>query len=115
MIVVDEIVEYPAAMTTDKGLPGRHWCHLQSTDQTAVGERELLAFGRRIGMQARWLQYPGMPGRVHFDLTPIKRAEAVEAGAIEIAGYAYTRARLTGPAALAEYVAMLPPVDQRPE
>jgi len=62
MIVVDAIVEYPAEMTTAKGLPGRFWCHLFCTDESPSGEDQLIAFGARIGMQRRWLQHAGKPG-----------------------------------------------------
>lgn len=53
-------------------------CHMiaDSTD-------ELLAMADRIGVQRKYLQYPGSP-REHFDICKSKRALAVKAGAIEL-------------------------------
>lgn len=44
---------------------------------------ELLAMADRIGVQRRWLQYPGSH-KEHFDIALSKRALAVAAGAVEI-------------------------------
>ena len=44
---------------------------------------ELLAMADRIGVQRKWLQYPGSH-KEHFDIALSKRALAVAAGAIEI-------------------------------
>lgn len=53
-------------------------CHmLADTDE------ELLAMADRIGVQRKWHQYPGTH-RSHFDIALSKRAQAVEAGAVEI-------------------------------
>ena len=53
-------------------------CHmLADTDE------ELLTMADRIGVQRRWIQYPGTY-RVHFDIALSKRAAAVSAGAKEI-------------------------------
>ena len=54
-------------------------CHMLA-DTTA----ELLAMADKIGVQRKWLQKAGTP-REHFDIALSKRAEAVRAGAIEIA------------------------------
>ena len=104
MIVIDQIVEYPAAMTTDKGLPGTRWSHLFSTLAGPEGERELLAFAERIGLYWRWIQKPGKPN-VHFDCTPYMRKKAVLAGALTVQSRLYARAKLAGPEALATYLA----------
>tara|TARA_R100000664_G_scaffold24016_2_gene33662 strand:+ start:1469 stop:1726 length:258 start_codon:yes stop_codon:yes gene_type:complete len=53
-------------------------CHM-----IADTTEELVAMADRIGVQRKWLQYPGTP-REHFDIAMSKRALAVEAGAIEI-------------------------------
>ena len=44
---------------------------------------ELLAMADRIGVQRRWLQYPGTH-KEHFDIALSKRAMAIAAGAVEI-------------------------------
>ena len=53
-------------------------CHLlaDTTD-------ELLAMVDKIGVQRKWLQYPGTD-REHFDICRSKRKLAIEAGAKEI-------------------------------
>jgi hypothetical protein len=100
MILVDDIVEYPAKMTTDKGLPGRHWCHMISTLADLVAaESELREMAIRIGMGAHWIQHQGKP-TIHYDLTPSLRARAVRAGALEVNAYEFARARLNGRAAV---------------
>lgn len=44
---------------------------------------ELLAMADKIGVQRKWLQYPGTY-KEHFDIAKSKRDLAVAAGAIEI-------------------------------
>lgn len=44
---------------------------------------ELLAMADRIGVQRKWLQYPGT-SKEHFDIALCKRSLAVAAGAVEI-------------------------------
>ena len=53
-------------------------CHMFA-DTTA----ELLAMADKIGVQRRWLQHAGEPGREHFDIALSKRALALKAGALE--------------------------------
>jgi hypothetical protein len=53
------------------------WSHMM-----ADTVEELLAFGARIGMQARWLQ--DKRSGVHFDLTEPRRQAAIRAGAVPI-------------------------------
>lgn len=60
-------------------------CHLFSDLPRAEGIRELVRFGRRIGLKREWLQARHDVTRVpHFDLTPGKRERAVAAGAVEL-------------------------------
>ena len=47
-------------------------------------EEELLAMADRIGLHRRWLQHPGKPGRVHFDVSMTMRRKAIAAGAVEM-------------------------------
>lgn len=53
-------------------------CHMLA-DTTA----ELLAMADTIGVDRKWIQYPGT-FREHFDIALSKRALAVKAGALEI-------------------------------
>lgn len=53
-------------------------CHM-----IADTTEELLAMVDTIGVQRKWIQYPGT-WKEHFDISLAKRALAVKAGAIEI-------------------------------
>lgn len=53
-------------------------CHM-----VADSREELLAMADKIGVQRKWLQYPGN-WMEHFDIAMSKRALAVQAGAVEI-------------------------------
>ncbi len=53
-------------------------CHM-----VADTSEELHDMARAIGMDLRWVQYPGTP-KEHFDVALSKRALAVAAGAVEI-------------------------------
>ncbi len=66
---------------------GHRWCHLW-----ADTEEELHAFAARIGMKRAWAQVSrrGVP---HYDLTPGRRAAAVEKGAIEFDRHAACQLR----------------------
>jgi len=81
-IYVDELVNWPQEARTAQARKyfgsGKPSCHLL----TDGDEAELVAFARRIGLQPAWIQ---RGSRLHFDLTPKKRAMAVRAGAVEIA------------------------------
>ena len=50
------------------------WCHLAST----VSDDELHAFAGRLGLTRRAFD------RDHYDLTPARRAMAIELGAVEV-------------------------------
>lgn len=54
---------------------GHRWSHMMTDDPTYA---ELHAMARRIGMRRSWFQGD------HYDLTPGRRAKAVEYGAVEI-------------------------------
>lgn len=56
------------------------WSHLMSDAAGDEGTVELLAFARRLGLRAEWLQHPGKPME-HFDVTETKRQLALELGA----------------------------------
>lgn len=53
-------------------------CHM-----IADTDEELHAMADKIGVQRKWFQKPGTPGR-HYDIAMSKRALAVAAGAVEI-------------------------------
>ena len=44
---------------------------------------ELMEMASRVGVSARWLQYPGTY-KEHFDICKAKRSQAVALGALEI-------------------------------
>ena len=52
-------------------------CHMY-----ADTHEELVAMADAIGVQRRWLQYPGHPVKEHFDIAAGKRRLAIERGAI---------------------------------
>lgn len=53
-------------------------CHM-----LADTSEELLTMADAIGVQRKWIQYPGT-AREHFDICQSKRALAVKRGAIEL-------------------------------
>lgn len=57
---------------------GMLMCHMMA-DTT----EELLAMADKIGVQRKWIQYPGTP-KEHFDICLSKRNLAVAAGAKEV-------------------------------
>jgi hypothetical protein len=64
----------------------RHYkrtAHCASDLPGEAGTRELLAFGKRIGLREGWLQHRGQP-REHFDLFDGRIEAARKAGAVEI-------------------------------
>jgi hypothetical protein len=54
-------------------------CHM-----IADTTEELLSMVDKIGVQRKWIQYPGQPKREHFDVCTSKRELAIKAGAIPI-------------------------------
>lgn len=64
-------------------LVSNNWQHTRFCHLTADTEEELVAFAKRIGCSAGWLQHSrtGMP---HFDLTARMRDKAIEHGAVQI-------------------------------
>ena len=78
MILVDGITSYSAELT--RGLPSSRWCHMVS-DRSA---EELHAFAARIGLKREWAQLRPRASAAHYDLTPRRRAMALELGAVEV-------------------------------
>jgi hypothetical protein len=70
----------PARVRSGRLTHDSRWCHL-----TADTTEELVAFAVSIGLQAKYLQYPGT-WKEHFDVTEPKRKQAVAKGAVEV-GY----------------------------
>ncbi|WP_082605785.1 DUF4031 domain-containing protein [Nocardioides sp. Root190] len=59
------------------------WSHLLSDLPGEAGQRELVAFAERLGMEARWIQNEGTATE-HFDLREPMRQRALELGATPI-------------------------------
>lgn len=82
-VYVDRIFIWPLELTKDPRVrriaarTGGRWCHL-----TADSQQELLDFAQRMGLNRGWVQHVDTPS-VHFDLTPSRRAYAIQLGAIE--------------------------------
>jgi len=51
-------------------------CHMY-----ADTSEELLAMADHIGLNRKWIQYPGNPEKEHFDVSLSMRAKAIKAGA----------------------------------
>lgn len=75
MIYIDSPRLYPNAPAR---LRNRPWSHLWSSTNDAV---EVLVFGHDIGLRLSWFQ--DRPGFPHFDVMPVYRRKAIEAGAQE--------------------------------
>lgn len=50
---------------------------------TADNTEELIAFAVKLGLQAKYIQFPGT-WKEHFDVTEPKRKKAVLLGAVEV-------------------------------
>lgn len=68
----------PAKVHSGRLTHDSRWCHL-----TADSTEELVAFATGIGLQAKYIQYPGT-WKEHFDVTESKRRLAVAKGAVEV-------------------------------
>lgn len=83
-VYVDPLFVWPIAHTRDAHTRrvalrnGCQWCHM-----TADTPDELHAFAARLGLRRSWAQHEGT-ARLHYDLTPGKRAAAVHLGAVEV-------------------------------
>jgi hypothetical protein len=82
-VYVDKLIRYHQTASTEQGKlyfgNGKQSCHM-STDTDDLTELHELA--AKIGLKRAWFQdHKTMP---HYDLTPIKRALAIRAGAIAI-------------------------------
>ncbi len=85
-IYIDELMTFPdVAIKPGIRHLGNQWCHMACDGDL----EELHAFAERLGMQRRWFQDHRLVP--HYDLTPTKRALAVEAGAIQITSSEFVR------------------------
>lgn len=68
-----------AVYVDDERIPYRRMlmCHMLA-DTT----EELLDMADKIGVQRKWIQYPGTP-KEHFDICLSKRAKAIQCGAFD--------------------------------
>lgn len=55
---------------------------MKMSHMVADSTEELLEMADKIGLQRKWLQYPGDP-KEHFDVAMSTRKKAIAAGAIE--------------------------------
>ncbi len=81
MIYIDELRTYPrAAIKPAARRVSDTWCHMTTDGLVA----ELHAFAKRIGLRRAWFQpHRRLPSLSHYDLTPLRRAAALRAGASE--------------------------------
>lgn len=85
-IYVDELIDYPeAAIKPGIRHMGSQWCHMACDGDL----NELHEFALKLGMHWRWFQDHRLVP--HYDLTPERRALAVELGAIEIPSSEFVR------------------------
>ena len=75
-VYVDETQDY-TRIAKARRLRHTHWCHL-----TADTRDELHDFAKRLGLRRTWFQDHAI--RWHYDITPPKRARALQLGAVEI-------------------------------
>lgn len=82
MIIVDELFDgspfyhgpYADRARAVGAQHGHLWCHMAST----TSDDQLHAFAEQLGLSRRSFD------RDHYDLTPIRRAQAIELGAVEV-------------------------------
>ena len=79
-IYVDDLVSWPKHVLKDRHRKAKEavWCHMVSDGRI----EELHAFARTIGVDKTRFIYGSAFN--HYDLTPLKRAQAVQGGAIEV-------------------------------
>jgi hypothetical protein len=77
-------------------LRDRVWCHLFVGPEDEIGE--LHEFAASIGLRRAWYQGPPKNPwpRSHYDVTEARRADAVQAGAVEITWREGGRMRMAG-------------------
>lgn len=74
MILVDGITKHTTPLRY------KQWSHMVSD----VGEDELHAFAARLGLKREWFQCRPKASAAHYDITPPKRALAIQLGAIAV-------------------------------
>lgn len=79
MILIDPPIDWGHALNRKFG-PNSH---MVSDIHGAEGTAELVAFARKIGMRASWLQKAGTEHE-HFDVFASRRLRAIDAGAREV-------------------------------
>lgn len=68
----------PAKVRSGRLTHDSRWCHM-----TADTTEELVAMAKSIGLQEKYIQFPGT-WKEHFDVTEPKRRQAIAKGAVEV-------------------------------
>lgn len=76
---VDQLKDHSSSVTGQVARVSTTWCHL-----TADSLEELHEMADRIGMRRAWDQPHALLHRCHDDLTPARRAAAIQLGAVEV-------------------------------
>lgn len=84
MIYVDQIQKYEHIKEAQARRLGPGWCHL-----FADTDEELHEFASLLGMKREWFQEHDVAS--HYDITPNRRAAAIEQGATQITTKNYIR------------------------
>lgn len=87
VILVDDLRGYATKLRQ------KRWCHMVSD----VDEAELHAFAARIGLRREWFQSrPDKASAAHYDLTPPRRARALQLGAVAVTARELVRRNYDG-------------------
>lgn len=79
MILIDEVIDWGQPLNRKYGPSA----HMFSDLLGEAGTQELLAFARKIGMRAEWIQSQGTRHE-HFDVFGNRRPRAIAAGARDV-------------------------------
>lgn len=91
-IYVDELKDWPLEMVQRRARRwGTRWCHLLSDSDDL---EELHRFAQQLGLRTTYFQNHVRPRLAHYDLLPLKRAEAIKLGAVEVNALDWARETL---------------------
>lgn len=69
---------------------GQKYCHMFTDGDLS----ELHALADKIGLKRAWFQNPRPGDHPHYDLSPVKRALALQNGAVFVSGKEWAKRRL---------------------